>query len=139
MTTHIDLIRSPARFLGSDVVTRFMARDEDDAAVLDTDIERIDVIAIRRGESEAFWVKRGLDTDDMYQGSPQPWDLDSTGYLWEHRLAWGAEDDNGERFEPWTGGRVDLYFWMHRAAPLGPVVVLHEAGFRASPVFEATS
>lgn len=137
MTTRISPIRSRARFLGEDVVTRFTARDEDDEALLDDDVESIDIIAMRRGEPEAFWVKRGVDVDDLYQGSPQPWSLDSTGYLWEHRLAWGAQDDRGERFEPWTGGLVDIYFWLHRPAPLGSVVVLHEAGFRSSPVFEA--
>lgn len=123
------------RACGEDTVTRFMARDEDGNAILDTDVESIDIVAQRRGEPEPFWIQRGVLPADLYQTTPQPWGADSIGYLWEHRMAWHQEDEEGDGYEPARGTTVTLYFFLRRAAPLGPVVVQHSATYGDEPAF----
>lgn len=129
---HNEPIRS-TRAAGADTVTRFMARDEDQVALLDSDIDHIDILVMRRGDVEPFWQKKGLPASALYQGSPQAWEKDDIGYLWEHRLAWYAEDDYGERYEPASGSTVKVFFWLWRTGTLGPVVVKHVAGYDGSP------
>jgi len=124
-----------SRFVGAGTISRFTARDEDLDALLDSDVDHIDVVALKGDNPEPYWQKQNLTTASLYQGSPQAWDQDAIGYLWEHRIAWLQEDDTGVQFEPAGGQTVSIFFYLWRTGGLGPAIVLHEANYVGSPRF----
>lgn len=128
-----------SRAAGEDVLTQCMPRHEDGTAILEADVDHVDLVVMTSaqvdglGEADPYWSKSGLNPATLFVSPPVAWDLDSVGYNFEHRLAWEDDDDTGQMFAPSAGSTVHLYFFLWRINGLGPAVVHHAASFVYAP------